>query len=231
MKVRIITTAILLLIVIIVFGGFVISKQTLINDKDNIKDSKTTEESLVDFSTLGVGHDTDLSKNNDESNSDVVDEIIKENEYYQIIRSDSLIYCYFYNDDNEIIKVEGPMSKFPKVTIIENNLLRFTLQAGTGIEAQWGYYYDTDNMVFSEVFQGIFDESDGKVACVGINKVIVSDIFDKSEYYKEFSDFSHSFSEAAAPITNVEFSEDGRSVKVSYLTGINYEEVTEVFFL
>ena len=167
-----------------------------------------------------------------EKTTDVtVDEIVEESDYHQIIRSDLVYYCYFYNNDHEVIKEEGPLGKLPTVTIVGENLLRFTLQAGTGISTRRGYYYDTANMVFSEVFTGIFDECNGKVACVGMNKVVVSDIFDRSKYLKEFSNFTFPFSPSATPITNIEFSEDCSSIKITYLTGEDYQEVTETFSL
>lgn len=168
---------------------------------------------------------------NQESINSKYENVVEPKEYYRIIQKDSLFYARFYDDYGTLIKEEGPLAKMPTVTVVGANLIKFTVQAGTGVATQWGYYYDTENLVFSDVFEGIFDESENKVACVGLNKVIVSNIFDSSKYYKEFSEFSYPFSQVATPITNIEFSQDCKSIKVSYLTGEDYEEVTEVFYL
>jgi len=165
----------------------------------------------------------------DAADSGAAGEIIEESDHHRIIRADSLYYCYFYNNDHEVIKEEGPLGKQPRVTAAGANLLRFTLQAGTGIGSRWGYYYDTENAVFSEVFQGICDERGGKAAYIEHSKVVVCDIFDSGKYCREFSEFSHPLSEAAAPIINAIFSEDGERIIVSYLTGEDYKEVTEEF--
>ena len=204
----------MIIAIVILFGFFVIYNQETIKGKEPIS---------IDS--------TDSEKNVDETNSEIIGEIVEESEYFKLIRSNLLYYCYFYDNNNEVVKEEGPMGKLPKITVVEANILKFTLQAGTGTGTRWGYYYDTENTIFSTVFTGIFDEYDGKVACVGLNKVVVSDIFDSSKYYKEFSEFTYSFSPSATPITNIEFSEDGKSIVVSYLTGSDYQEVTEIFLL
>ena len=63
------------------------------------------------------------------------------------------------------------------------------------------------------------------------SKVIVRDIFDKTEYYKEISSFQKPFSDVVEPITDVKFVNDGTGIEVSYLTGVDYKEVTEIIKL
>ena len=216
----IVSILIFLLVAITLF----VSKWACINCEDN------NDKNLDKVSSAFFDDYTVSTQNDQETNNDLIDGIIEDTKYYRIVRSDLQIYCYFYNNTHEVVKVEGPMSKLPNITELDDNIVKFTLQAGTGVETRWGYYYDTDKTVFSEEFQGIATQVDGKVACVGFDRVIVSDIFDKSKYYKEFIDFSYPFSNVAAPISNVVFSEDGKSIKVSYLTGEDYKKVTEEFF-
>jgi len=85
--------------------------------------------------------------------------------------------------------------------------------------------------MLSSIFQCIFDQCNGKVAYGGVNKVIVRDIFDETKYFFEISSFKEPFSNVVEPITNVEFTDGGASVKVSYLTGVNYQEISENFDL
>ena len=158
-------------------------------------------------------------------------ETIKENEYYKIIYSDFMYYYYIFDEYHNVVKSGGPLNREPHISMVNNHLIKFTLQSGTGIGTLWGYYYDAKADVFSRIFQSIYDQWDSKVAYGDVKKVIVRDMFDKNEYYQEISLFKKPFSEVAEPITNVKFVNDGNSIEVSYLTGSDYKEVTEIIKL
>ena len=158
-------------------------------------------------------------------------EIVEETEYYKIISSDFIYYYYIFDKNHDIVKFDGFLNKEPYLSIVNAHLVKVTLQAGTGLGTQWGYYYDINADVFSRVFQSIYDQQKGKVAYGDIKKVIVRDIFDKTKYYQEISSFREPLAEVAEPIKNVEFINNGESVKISYLTGDNYRETTEIFNL
>ena len=156
-------------------------------------------------------------------------ETIEESSYFQVIRSDSMYYCYIYDENQEAVRVEGPFPRQPRVIMVNSHLVKFTMAAGTNVH--WGFFYDTKMDVFSKKFESIFDQSNGKVAYGKGEKVIIRDIFDKSKFYMEISSFKYDFSPSVIPITHVEFINDGDSVKVTYLTGPDYEQVSEVFAL
>lgn len=63
------------------------------------------------------------------------------------------------------------------------------------------------------------------------NKIIVRDIFDKTEYYYEIDSFKNSLSQSSEPFRKVQFVNDGERIEITYLTGNDYHEVTEVFNL
>ena len=155
------------------------------------------------------------------------DETIDETEYYKIVRSGFMYYYYIFDENHDVVKSDGPLNRQPKISIVDDHLMRFTLQAGTGLGTQWGYFYDIEKNLFSNVFHSIHDQREGKVV-YGIEKVMVSDIFDKAKYYREISSFKEPFSEVVEPIIMAEFIDDGRGVKVTYFTGADYLEVTEV---
>ena len=158
-------------------------------------------------------------------------ETIEETEYYKIIDAGLMYYYYIFDENHNVVKSGGPLNRKPHISMVNNHLLKFTLQSGTGIGTQWGYYYDTKADVFSRVFQSIYDQWDSKVAYGEAEKVIVRDIFDKTQYYQEISSFKTPFSEVAEPITNVKFVNNGTSIEVSYLTGVDYNEVAEIIKL
>lgn len=165
--------------------------------------------------------------------------VIEETQYYKLT-SEILdyrvydYYCYFYDVDGNLAKRDGPLPKLPKISSVEEGLVKLTVQAGTGLSTQWGYYYDAKNNRFSETFEWIFDEFEGLVAYGDYDGenvyVTVRDIFDKTVFYKEIKEYENEFSVAIEPIVNVEFVGDN-TISVTYLTGEDYQEVTEIFTL
>lgn len=156
---------------------------------------------------------------------------IEETDYYRIMESNFRYCCVFYNRQHAVTKTEGPLTREPKVGMVDEKFVRFTVQAGTGTGAQWGYYYDPGMDVFSEVFQSIRDESDGKVVYTRQNAVVIQDIFDESKYFKEITEFENTLSPTVEPFVDVQFTDDGKYIEVTYLTGADYKETTERFAL
>ncbi|MBP3413977.1 MAG: hypothetical protein J6L81_02105 [Clostridia bacterium] len=155
--------------------------------------------------------------------------IISENEYYKIFSSDYMYAYCIYNSKGEEVKRVESSTAMPIITQTDDNLLRVTTQGGTGIGTQSGYYYDIENDIFSKTFRCIFDEHNGKVLhCVSYDTVAVSDIFGDAYYY-EITGFSKPFADSAFPIVDAEFISDGKEVKITYMTGEDYEETTDVF--
>ena len=152
-------------------------------------------------------------------------------EYFRVSHDEMLFYCEFYDSDHNVIRTEGPFSREPHVIFVDDILIRFTIQAGTGKGTQWGYYYNTETACFSETFQSIFDEDAGIVAYAKGNKVVVRDIFDKEIYYQEFQDFSYSFSQVVEPFVAVRLDVNAKQIEITYLSGPNYEKITDIFEL
>ena len=172
-----------------------------------------------------------------EKNTEEIDDypkLIEENQLYKITCEADGYYCYFYNFDRNVTQEKGPMLKMPRLKVVDNNYVKLTVQAGTGRSTQWGYYYDAKNNRFSETFEWIFDEFEGLVAYGDYDGenvyVTVRDIFDKTVFYQEIKNFKNEFSVAIEPIVNVEFV-GNNTISVTYLTGEDYQKVTELFTL
>lgn len=58
--------------------------------------------------------------------------------------------------------------------------------------------------------------------------LVVQDIFDKQKYYKGFV---RDFSRIPYPVTNVDFLYDGLLLRITYKTGRDEDEVTEILAL
>lgn len=185
----------------------------------------------ADFLSISTNGDINSQHNNLVEDIPNTNQIVKATEYYCIVQSESLYYCYFYDQNHNVVKIEGPFSKIPHVLNIDDVIVKFTLQAGTGIGTQWGYFYDTRTGSFSDIFQSIFDQYNGKVAYANGSTVFVRDIFDETVYYKEISEFSSPLSEVVEPFCEIRFVENGSYIEITYLSGADYKKITERFKL
>lgn len=158
-------------------------------------------------------------------------EIVDETKYYKVVYSENLYSYYIYDKNHQIVKSEENLNRQPHLTLTGDNLVQFTLQAGTGKGTQWGYFYDADSNQFSQIYNCIYDQYNGKVVCGDLKKIIVRDIFDKEKFHREITSFQKEIANVAEPLIDVKFVDLGTCVEVSYYTGENYEIATEKFEL
>ncbi len=159
-------------------------------------------------------------------------ETIEATEHYEIARSNSAYYFFIFDEHHEVAYSDGPLFKLPRVSMVDDDLVLFTVQAGASLGTRWGYYYDIEKDVPSRVFTSIYDQSNGRVAYYDPGKVVVRDIFDRTKYYVEISSFKEPLSEIVIePITSVVFINDGADIEITYFTGNDYRKVTETIAL
>ncbi|MCD8187714.1 MAG: hypothetical protein LUD57_03710 [Ruminococcus sp.] len=130
-----------------------------------------------------------------------------------------------------MVKEDGSFNKQPKISMPNKDLIKVTIQSGTVLSTQWGFYYNIEADEFSQIFYSIYAEYDEKVAYRDGSAIIVRNIFNASDYYREISAFQYSLSETTGPFSSVDFLNYSNSIKISYLTGDNYQVVTEIFNL
>lgn len=217
-KSRSVCILIALIVVLISFNGCDINTRNNHTSVSQVVES--TDNTISDSLESGpAGNPSDTEK------------VVLEVNGVKIVQSDSLYFCRFYNQGQKNIRTEGPFSKLPSVAMTEGNLIRVSLQGGTGIGTQWSLYYDFEQGLFSEVFTGVFDQNQQIIAYATQNKVIVQDIFDESKYYVEIASFQYALSYVAEPIKDVSFLNDGKWLVIAYLTGPDYLEVYDVIEL
>lgn len=162
----------------------------------------------------------------------VTEEIVEEEKYYKLVKSSASYYYEIYDENGVTIEKSKMYPKPPKLSMPNEHLVKCTYQTGTGLSTQWGFYYDTERDVLSRKFiGGIHDEYEDKIIYGGRYKLIVRNIFDKTDYYYEISTFKYPFAKTVEPFRNAEFIDGGSKIEVTYLTGENYEEVTEIIDL
>ena len=196
------------------------------SDSDEIEKNTETETEAAETEFIILPQDTTSSETKDFDGM----QVLEESEFYKLVCEDNVFYCIFYDEFGGIVKKEGPMLKAPKITCVDGVFLKMTVQAGTGLSTQSSCYFDTAKKKCSEWFQYILDESNGLVAYATEKQVIVRDIFDCNGYYKEISDFKCNFSIMVDPIIGCEFIGDNR-IEITYMSGEEYQEITEVFEL
>lgn len=160
------------------------------------------------------------------------EEIIEEQKYYKLAKSENLYYYEIYDENGDVVKKSDKYPKPPKLSMPNKHLIKCTYQTGTGISTQWGFYYDVKKDVFSKTFiGGLYDDYEDKIIYREKDKLIVRNIFDKTDYYDEISSFKYPFAKTVEPFINAKFLDKGSKVEVTYLTGENYAEVTEIIDL
>ncbi len=188
-----------------------------------INDKTSEDNSLNTAKTEGAGTVTD-------ENDEAVGKKIETESFYKIVKNEKSAYvCYLYNDSKEVVLTVGPVNKQPRVEVIDH-IIKVTVSSGPQLSTKYTYYYDTDDFKLSQPYYAVTDEYMNYVAVADGNIVKILHMFSGAEAYT-FTDFSNELSPCAEPISEVQFIDEGKSVRVKYLSGDDYKEVTQVFEL
>ena len=149
---------------------------------------------------------------------------------HDLTRDGKPLYIYeIYNESGQIVKNEKVERSCPALKYLSDTLLSIEISAGTNLCLT--QYYDIKADKFSEIFQTPLATQNNKVVYMKDSEtLIVRDIFDESRYVKEFRlDFSTS-AVPATLIKEAEFVNDDK-LKITYLSGEDYNETTEMLLL
>ncbi len=140
-------------------------------------------------------------------------------------QQDGTYQCLFYGKDRAVLRSEAS-ARPPHVEVLPSGYIKYTVQAGTGVGTQWGFFFDRDKEIFSENFTAILDQRDELVALGTTEGIVIRSIFDDS-CREEITHFSQEFAPAATPVLDAAFSEKDGLVSVSYYSGQEFQIVTE----
>ncbi len=164
------------------------------------------------------------------SQKDVVDS----GKNYKIYKTNLTEVNYqIFNNKNEVVlheQTDRPL----KINIIDDGILDIAKGMGTGITVH--KYYDTEKDVFSNEFMYVLGAYKNIISYIEISdkmprenrKIVFRNIFEP-EFYRE--EFVLNFANVDTPVIVANFSEDGKSFTVKYLSGNEQKEVTEVLEL
>lgn len=142
-------------------------------------------------------------------------------EYYRIYNGNTEEDRYFsyyeiYNKNGGTVKKECTYMVVPEILSLEENILKITVQGGTGASTKETYYYHIEQNIFSPKYQNVLTEMENLVAYFDGEKIIVCDMYYPSKFCKEF--LQGKLSHAIDPIKQVEFSEELETITVVYYT-------------
>lgn len=161
-------------------------------------------------------------------------EIVDSGTYYCIYKENINQVCYdIYNLEGKIVlseKTDRPL----EINMINDDIIDIEIGMGTGITMH--KYYSVGENVFSQEFPYVLSNLDKLIAYIDVpkekpvesRKVVVQNIFDKSLFYKEFQ---LDFSNIDTPVVEAEFSEDGASLQLTYLSGKEQTQISIILDL
>lgn len=121
--------------------------------------------------------------------------------------------------------------KIVEISRIDKNILQKRYGAGNAICYQ---FYDTEKNSVSPIYENIDAVDYGKIVYMtisdGMNKLIVTDLFDDEKYYREYE---RDFSPTAIPsdaLKSANFISENK-IEICYLKGNDYIETSEVIDL
>ncbi len=154
--------------------------------------------------------------------SSYVSEIIAESDYYKVIYNGDFTYSYEIRDKSgNIILSDNSEKRTPHIDMLNENTVKLWIQRGTGLSTRFTTYCNIETGTVSDEFLYVLNEFGENIVFVQYREnehyVIIQNIFDKNEFYKEFriSDASP----IADAITKAELSEDGKILTITYHTG------------
>lgn len=160
--------------------------------------------------------------------------LIDSGNFYRIYKESAFkMHFHIYNSLGEIVLSESTDRPL-NINMVNDNLVNIRISMGTGIAMN--RYYSVDKNVFSQEYTYVVANRDEVVAYIDVpdqkpfenRKIVVRNVFNSDALYKEFS---LDFSPVDTPVEEAVFSEDGKSLLLTYLSGEDETQVTETLML
>lgn len=145
---------------------------------------------------------------------------------YQVTKnSDGTYSCYFTDRNGKVLFEKQDAAREPRVTRITPTLYEICTQTGTGLSTNWAVFCDAEKSLLSEPFYYVLTAKAQYVVtgdyADGDHYIVVQDIFDKEQYYKEYK--LENVSPVAADYV-VDCKIEKNECIVTYLAGEDYTE-------
>ena len=154
-------------------------------------------------------------------------ERVEGSEVYALFERDGLYTVQLYDRGGALVWAYGPGNRRPEVKQEEPWLWSVSVQAGTGIGTRWTVYYAPEEGRISRAWYGVLAQRGELLAfSVSGSGLRVCELFSDG-FSGPILTPSLPLSNAVEPFVSAAFTEDGKAVTVTYLSGADYHEVTE----
>lgn len=139
--------------------------------------------------------------------------------YYEVIKINESNYYLLLLDSQKQVVQELRFSRKPEIVMRDDGIMQILISVGSPLN--YSYFYSITTNKLSDPYTNVFSIKHGKVITCARGKVIISDIFDKSVYYKEII---RNFSPTVVPASAIQLADwsDNDSVVLKYLEGEDY---------
>lgn len=196
-----------------------------ITDKDSIdgNENKETTDEIPEWKIPGektpyVTADPSVSK----------DEIENFKKYYSLsLDKDENYTIRLYDNEGKLVE-ELTNPKEPSIHLLTNKVMQIIIYYGSPF--YYTYFYNIESEKISQVYDTPVLAQGNKIVYVEGKKLIVKDIFDKKQYYKEVE---RNFTETVPPssaISKASFVSD-HELEINYYEGKQYNEKKETLDL
>lgn len=136
-------------------------------------------------------------------------------------------YSYEITDyKGKILDYENNLRPQPKRLCVDTDVVGISVQAGTGLSTNYAKFYDLETGEISKIFYYVIDVEDDCVVYAdyrdGEHFIIVEDIFDKEQYYREYR-LENVSPVAADFVISGGFNRKG-NINITYWSGDDYTE-------
>ncbi len=136
-------------------------------------------------------------------------------------------YSYEITDyKGRILDYEDNLTREPKRQNVSTDVVGISVQTGTGLSTNYATYFDLETSKISETFYYVLTAKDGYVVYGdyrdGEHFIVIQDIFDKEQYYKEYK--LENVSPVAADFVVEGYFNTKGNVNITYLSGEDYTE-------
>lgn len=161
--------------------------------------------------------------------------LIESSDYYKLYDNTLSETLEIYNSKGELVRT---ITTDEPISITMLNKVTVDIQEGKGTGIVQHTYYNAEKNIFSEDFTYVVCAEQEMIAYIGTsangsdNKtLIVQNIFDKGDYYKEFTGVFEQIGDYELSTVKGSFSDDFSEVKINYTCVGSTEIVNKTFSL
>ena len=167
------------------------------------------------------------------STSDQIENLQNADQYVKVYTGNTSedrysFYYDLYDKKGNLVKHDCTYMDEPEYSMVSDDIVKISVQTGTGLSAKWTIYYDLSSGRLSRAFYHVLAEKDNIIAFFDGRNIAITDVFDEDSY-KELFELKYDLSDSTDPIKSVVFSDDFTQIIVTYFSGADFNEIKECF--